>query len=70
MDCLLDTNQISKELYRSVSFIAKLWILRKLASLSALTEITHSTGFSKESLIPFAVSSQKIVYFYKMNRFQ
>ena len=27
------------------------------------------TKFSKESLIPFVVSSQKIVYFHKMNRF-
>ena len=29
MDCLLDTNQISKELYRSVSFIAKLWFFKE-----------------------------------------
>ena len=55
MDCLLDTNQISKELYRSVSFIAKLWILRKLVNFSDLTEITDSNGISKDSLLPFVV---------------
>ena len=43
---------VSKELYRSVAFIEKLWILRKLANLSDLTEITHSSGISKESLLP------------------
>ena len=63
MDCLLDINQTSKEPYRLVYLYQKLWILRKLANLSDLTEITDSNGFSKESLIPFAVSSQKIVYF-------
>ena len=41
---------VSKELYRSVSFIEKLWILRKLAYLSDLTEITHSNEFQKTAL--------------------
>ena len=49
--------------HRLVYLYEKLWILRKLANLSDLTEITDSNGFSKESLIPFAVSSQKIAYF-------
>ena len=57
------SNFKERVLYRSVSFIEKLWILRKLANLSDLTEITHSSEFSKESLIPFAVSSQKIAHF-------
>ena len=39
MDCLLDTNQISKEPYRSVSYIEKLWILRNLIIFSDLHEI-------------------------------
>ena len=49
--------------HRLVYLYEKLWILRKLANLSDLTELTDSNGFSKESLIPFAVSSQKIAYF-------
>ena len=32
-------------------------------------EITDFSGFSKETLIPFAVSSQKIAYFQKIDRF-
>ena len=56
--------------YRLVYLYQKSWILRKLTNLSDLTKITDSNGFSKESLLPFAVSSQKIVYFHKMNRFQ
>ena len=63
-------HQISKEVYRSLSLHEKLWILRKLTNLNDLTEITDSNGFSKESLLPFAVSSQKIVHFHKMNRLQ
>ena len=49
--------------HRLVYLYEKLWILRKLTNFSDLTEITDSNGFSKESLIPFAVSSQKIAYF-------
>ena len=62
-DNLLDINQISKELYRSVSLHERLYILRKLSNL---TEITDSNGFSRESLIPFSVSLWKMN---KMNRF-
>ena len=45
-------------------------ISMKLKKCTYSTEITDFNGFSKESLIPFAVSLHKIVYFYKMNRFQ
>ena len=41
--------------HRLVYLYEKLWILRKLANLSDLTEITDSNGFSKESLISFVV---------------
>ena len=56
--------------YHLVYLYQKLWILRKLTNLSDLTEITDFNGFSKDSLLPFAVSLQKIAYFQKMNIFQ
>ena len=40
---------------RVVSLHQILWILRKLANLSDLTEITDSNGISKDSLLPFVV---------------
>ena len=40
---------------RLVSLHQILWILRKLANLSDLTEITDSNGISKESLLPCVV---------------
>ena len=49
-----------------VSLLRKLWIFTIWTHFS---EITDSNRFSKESLLPFAVSSQKIVYFHEMNRF-
>ena len=38
MDCLLDTNQISKELYRSVSLHEKLSIFIKSPDFSEITD--------------------------------
>ena len=55
-DWLLHTNQISKELYRSVSFIEKSWILGKLPHFNEIKEIKEISDFkqfSKESLLPF-----------------
>ena len=43
---------------------------RKWTYFSEITDFSASKQISKESLISFAVSSQKIVYFHKMNRFQ
>ena len=41
--------------HRLVYLYEKLWILRKLANLNDLTEITDSNGISKDSLLPFVV---------------
>ena len=56
--------------YRLVYLYEKLSIYIKSPDFSEITDFSASKQISKESLIPFAVSSQKIVYFHKMNRFQ
>ena len=48
----------------------KLSIFIKSPDFNEITDFSASKQISEESLIPFAVSSQKIVYFHKMNRFQ
>ena len=61
-DFLLDTNQISKELYRSVHLYE---ILPKWTDFSEITdskeikEITDFKQFSKDSLLPFSASLWK-----------
>ena len=49
--------------YRLEYLYEKLSILIKSPDFSEITDFSASNQFSKESLIPFAVSSQKIAYF-------
>ena len=62
-DNLLDINQISKELYRSVSLHEKLSIFIKSLDFKEITEITDFGQFSRDSLPPLGVLIWKIMDF-------